>query len=598
MNIVVNSYCSYLLRQNFKQLSRHFSTFSSDQNLISQLQSCNKISEITQFQALMVKTGQDQIPFTLSKLLACSIQYTHYTSSIFKYVKNPNLYMYNTMLRSYSISDDPQKGLVFFNYMRAQIVVLDQFAFVSVLRSCMRLLEKWTGQAVHAVVLRSGFDLFLDLKNTLLNFYCVRGEIRCAHKLFDEFSKRDLVSWNTLMGGYLCVHNCSAVLGLFVELGRDGISASVTTMLCVLSAIGELKIALAGESLHGYCIKIGSCHNLKVLTALISMYGKSGCVCSGRSLFDEAYQKDVVLWNCLINGYAKNGLLEEALSLLRQMKVQRLKPNSSTLAGLLSSCDSSGALNMGEYIQNFVEDQELALDPVHGTALIDMYAKCGLLGKAVNVFDNMETKDVKCWTAMIMGYGVHGEAKDAIALFHRMEDEGFRPNEVTFLAVFSACSHGGLVAEGISHFRKMVLEYGLTPKIEHYGCLIDILGRAGLLETARELIKGLPIEGDATAWRALLAACRLHGGVELGEQVKKELEQRFGEHPADSLLLNSTYAIAGILPKERDMLEVKEGKLEKEVGSSLSGKKEAGCSSIELCDNGRDFLSRVKYASS
>lgn len=238
------------------------------------------------------------------------------------------------------------------------------------------------------------------------------------------------------------------------------------------------------------------------------------------------------------------------------------------------------------------------MDPVHGTALIDMYAKCGLLGKAVNVFDNMETKDVKCWTAMIMGYGVHGEAKDAIALFHRMEDEGFRPNEVTFLAVFSACSHGGLVPEGISCFRKMVLEYGLTPKIEHYGCLIDILGRAGLLETARELIKGLPIEGDATAWRALLAACRVHGSVELGEQVKKELEQRFGKHPADSLLLNSTYAIAGILPEERDMLEVKEGKLEKEVGSSLSGKKEAGCSSIELCDNGRDFLSKVKYASS
>ncbi|XP_010323246.1 pentatricopeptide repeat-containing protein At1g26900, mitochondrial [Solanum lycopersicum] len=592
MNIAVKSYCSHHLRQNFKQFSRHCSTFSSDQNLISQLQSCKNISEITQFHALMIKTGQDQIPFTLSKLLACSIQFTDYISSIFKYVKSPNLYMYNTMLRSYSISDDPQKGLVFFNYMREQCVVLDQFAFVSVLRSCIRLMEKWTGVAVHSVVLKSGFDLFLDLKNTLLNFYCVCGGIRCAHKLFDEISKRDLVSWNTLMGGYLCVSNYSAVLDMFVELRRDGIYASVTTMLCVLSAIGELRIALVGESLHGYCIKIGFCDSLKVLTAFISMYGKIGCVSSGRSLFDEASQKDVVLWNCLIDGYAKNGLLQEALSLLREMKVQRLKPNSSTLASLLSFCASSGALNMGEYIQNFVEDQQLALDPVHGTALIDMYAKCGLLVKAVNVFDSMETKDVKCWTAMIMGYGVHGEAKDAIALFHRMEDEGFRPNEVTFLAVFSACSHGGLVAEGISCFRKMVLEYGLTPKIEHYGCLIDILGRAGLLETARELIKDLPIEGDATAWRALLAACRVHGSVELGEQVKKELEQRFGEHPADSLLLNCTYAIAGILPEDRDMLEVKEGKLEKEVGSSLSGKKEAGCSSIELYDSSRIFLSQ------
>ncbi|MCE3052203.1 hypothetical protein HAX54_051853 [Datura stramonium] len=591
MNVAINSY-SWHLKQNFKQFARHCSMFSSDQNLISQLQSCKKISEVTQFHALMVKTGQDQIPFTLSKLLACSIQYTDYTASIFKYIQKPNLFMYNTMLRSYSISDDPQKGLVFFNYMRAQSVLLDQFSFISLLRSCIRSLEKWTGQAVHSVVLRSGFGLFLDLTNTLLNFYCVCGGIRCAHQLFDEFPKRDLVSWNTLMGGYLYVHNYSAVLNMFIELHRDGISASVTTMLCVLSAIGELKIALIGVSLHGYCIKIGFCYSLKVLTALISMYGKIGCISSGRSLFDEAYLKDVVLWNCLIDGYAKNGLLEEASSLLRQMKVQRLKPNSSTLAGLLSSCASSGALNMGQYIQDFVEDQQLAMDPVHGTALIDMYAKCGLLVKAVNIFDNIETKDVKCWTAMIMGYGLNGEAKDAIELFHRMEDEGFRPNEVTFLAVFSACSHGGLVAEGISCFRKMVLEYGLTPKIEHYGCLIDTLGRAGLLETARELIKGLPIEGDATAWRALLAACRVHGSVELGEQVKRELEQRFGEHPADSLLLNGTYVIAGILPEERGMLEVKEGKLEKEVGSSLNGKKEAGCSSIELCGDGRGFLSQ------
>ncbi|PHT53960.1 Pentatricopeptide repeat-containing protein, mitochondrial [Capsicum baccatum] len=594
MNIAVNS--SFLhLRQNFKQLSRYYSIFSSQQNLISQLQACNKISEITQFHALMIKTGKDQIPFALSKLLACSIQYTQYTSSIFKCIQNPNLYMYNTMLRSYSISNDPTKGIVFFNYMRGQQnVILDQFSFVSVLRSCIRLSESRTGLAVHSVVLRYGFDLFLDLRNTLLNFYCVCVGMSCARQLFDEFPKRDLVSWNTLMGGHLCAGNCFGVLDMFVELRRDGICATVTTMLSVLSAIGELKVVLVGESMHCYCIKIGFCYSLKVLTALISMYGKIGYISLGRTLFDEAYPKDVVLWNCLIDGYAKNGLLEEALFLLREMKVQSLKPNSSTLAGLLSFCASSGALNMGEYIQDFVEDQKLALDPVHGTVLIDMYAKCGLLVKAVNVFDNMETKDVKCWTAMIMGYGVHGKAKDAIALFHRMEDEGFRPNEVTFLAVFSACSHGGLVAEGISYFRRMVLEYGLTPKIEHYGCLIDILGRAGLLETARELIKGLPIEGDASAWRTLLAACRVHGSVELGEQVKKELEQRFGEHPADSLLLNGTYAIAGILPEEGDTLEVKEGILEKEVGSSRSGRKEAGCSSIELCDNGGGFLSQVE----
>ncbi|KAG8378023.1 hypothetical protein BUALT_Bualt08G0095100 [Buddleja alternifolia] len=571
----------YTNRQNYSTLCSDY----QHQNLISLLQSCEHVSQTAQVHGLMLKTGLDNIPFPISKLLAqVSMQDTHYASSIFNHIESPNLYMFNTIIRGYSVSDDPRKGLILFNQMRAKTrgFLLDQFAFVSVLKCCARLSAIWSGLGVHNVVLKSGFDLFVNVKNSLLNFYCVCGRIEEAHQVFDEMGERkDLVSWNTLMGGYLCVSHYDMAVDLFKEMCRDDFGISVTTILIVLSTLGGLKNVSLGECLHVFCIKVGFLSNLNVVTALISMYGKHGDICSARQIFDEIdVRKDVVLWNCLIDGYAKNGLLEEALELVRSMKHNSVQTNSSTLAGLLSACSASGALTVGQYVHDYVEEEKLVLDVVLGTALVDMYAKSGLLGKAINVFDKMESKDVKSWTAMISGYGAHGQASRAIGLFHRMGEEGFAPNEVTFLAVLNSCSHGGLVVEGMRCFTKMVKVYKLMPKIEHYGCMIDLLGRAGLLEEAYGLIKGLPIEGDATAWRALLGACRVYGNVELAERVKQQLEEINDEHPADSLVLNSTYAVAGMVKSNAYMLE-RGKKGVKEVDCDEFGKKEAGYSKVD-----------------
>lgn len=358
-------------------------------------------------------------------------------------------------------------------------------------------------------------------------------------------------------------------------------------MLSVLSGVSETGGVSEGECFHCYCVKCGFCMDSNVVTALVGMYGKIGLMDSGRRAFDEVEVKDVVLWNCLMDGYAKNGMLEEALNLLRLMKKRSVRANSSTLAGLLSFCATSGALAVGKCIHEYVKQQqlELVLDAVLGTALLDMYCKCGLLGEAVDVFKKMVSKDVKSWTAMILGYGMHGEARDAILIFYQMAEEGFRHDEVTFLAVLSACSHGGLVTEGTSFFKMMIQDYGLKPKLEHYGCMIDLFGRAGLLEEAHTLIKSLPIKSDATAWRALLAACRVYGNVDLGKSVKKALEDNYGEHPADSIILSSTYAVAGSRPYLKTT-QVLGGKIVDNYEYGSQGMKEAGCSAIELGNNG------------
>ncbi|RXH69902.1 hypothetical protein DVH24_007158 [Malus domestica] len=389
------------------------------------------------------------------------------------------------MIGAYSISDDPKHAFHIFNNLRAENITLDQFSFVATIKAS----TIGIGRGIHGVVMRSGFGLFVNVKNTLLQFYCVSGKIEDARKVFDEFPQRnDLVSLNTLMDGYLHPSQPHVVVDLFKQMCSIGFGGSATTVLNLLSAIGDLESHLAGECIHGYCIKTGFSSDLH-----------KGQIDLGRRIFDGVSVKDVVLWNCLVVKYAKCGMVEEAVALLRLMKLDGMKPNSSTLAGLLLGCAASGSVSVGSCIKDYVEDENLVLDAVLGTAL------------ALDIFESMESKDVKSWTAMISGYGVHGRAGSAIRLFDRMEEEGCQPNEVTFLAVLSACSHGGLVAEGVRCFEMMVCNCGFVPKVEHYGCMVDLLGRAGLLEEAHKLIESLPIKTDVTACRALLSACRVYG---------------------------------------------------------------------------------------
>ncbi|XP_054800260.1 pentatricopeptide repeat-containing protein At1g26900, mitochondrial [Prosopis cineraria] len=584
---------AFWLRYNFGLYPRNlnvksYSILALDQELISLLKSCKMSSETNQIHGYMVKTGLDSFPFNLGKLLAASIRDIEHAASIFSYIQNPNLYMFNTMLRGYSFSDYPKQTFMLFNNLRARGIVLDEFSFITTLKACGRALETGIGQGIHGIALKSGHMMFIDVKNSLLHFYCVCKRIEDGHKLFDEFpAKNDLVSWNTLMGGYVLVFKPTIVLDLFRKMCCVGLKASVATILCLSTAFGNIASVVLGKSLHGHCLRIGFGSDLNVLTSLIDIYAKTGHIYQARKIFDGLVKRDVVLWNCLIGNYGRIGLVEEALSLMQQMRLQGVKPNSSTLSGLLSACPASGAIQVGQYVSSYMEEERLKLDPVLGTALVDMYAKCGFLNKALDIFERMESKDVKSWTAMITGYGVHGQPTNVIRLFNRMEKEGFRPNEVTFLAVLSSCSHGGLVMEGTAIFERMVREYGFLPQVEHYGCLIDLLGRAGMLEEAHKLIKSLPIKSDATAWRTLLAACRVYGNIKLGECVKEMLRKMYKEHPADSLLISSTYAVTGRLSdlprtegmKEADIVLEKRGTVEMKREKMV---KEAGLSIIEV----------------
>uniref|UniRef100_A0A1D1Y4I1 Pentatricopeptide repeat-containing protein At1g26900, mitochondrial n=1 Tax=Anthurium amnicola TaxID=1678845 RepID=A0A1D1Y4I1_9ARAE len=480
------------------------------------------------------------------------------------------------MLRAHSLaSSNPAMGevLSLFNSIRARGLRPDRFSFVAALKSCSRAAALHPGRTIHGCLLRSGFELSLNPSNTLIAFYCACGVIGHAEQLFDEMcQRRDAVSFSALMGGYLRDSRREEVVELYREMRRGGFVMTPSVIVCALTSSGCDSISISvGELLHGYCIKTGFSLELNVATSTMMMYGKHGRMVSARCVFEAMPLRDVVMWNCIIDGYAKCGLIEESLALLQQMRAEGLKVNAATLAGLLSACASSGAFLVGRHTHRYIEEEGLELDAILGTALIDMYSKCGYMDMAAHIFDRIPVRDVKSWTAMIMGFGINGNAKAAVELFREMEEMGMRPNEVTFLAVLNACSHAGLVVSGKEYLEKMVIGYDFSPRIEHYGCVVDLLGRAGLLEEAYELIMSLPIQRDSTAWRALLSACRVYGNIEIGEIAQQSLVALGDQHPTDSILLSNTYAMAG---KQVDTLLVTDLQV-------VKMKKEAGCSSIE-----------------
>ncbi|KAL2906377.1 Pentatricopeptide repeat-containing protein ELI1 chloroplastic [Bienertia sinuspersici] len=336
-----------------------------------------------------------------------------------------------------------------------------------------------------------------------------------------------------------------------------------------------------GVLLHSQAIKYGFDGDLFVRTGLLDVYAKHGHLDDARLMFDEIQKKDVVCWNVMIDGYAQNGRPNDALELFQQMLKAKLKPNEVTLLPVLSACGQLGALELGKWVHSYIVSNKIQVNVHVGTALIDMYAKCGGLEDARLVFDGITCKDVVAWNSMIVGYAMHGFSKEALQLFDELRRMGFRPTDITFIGVLNACAHAGLVPEGKEFFSMMKEEYNLEPKVEHYGCMVNLLGRAGQVEEAYLLAKDIDTDADPVLWGTLLGACRLHGNISLGEEIAEFLVSRNLASDGTYVLLSNMYAGAGNwdgVAKVRAMMR------EKGI------QKEPGCSSIEVNNKVHEFL--------
>ncbi|WOL02097.1 hypothetical protein Cni_G10816 [Canna indica] len=431
---------------------------------------------------------------------------------------------------------------------------------------------------VHASIIRTGFEQHVFVVGRLITFCSVSEHKGCmdyAPAVFEQLKWPDGFLWNTMIRGYGKANRASEAFLFYRRMREKGKAADSFTFSSLLRICGQLSAVRLGEQVHCSLLKFGLDSHVYVSNTLIHMYAVFCDMNTARKVFDESPEKDIVSWNTLITGYAHCGLFHEGLKRLLGMLKSSYTPDEATWVVILSACAGLGALDFGRWVHSNIGRSMLDRSLSVNNSLIDMYAKCGAIDKAVEVFENMTERNTVSWNSMILGLAVHGHAKEAVSLFERMQQSELgEPNDITFLGVLCACSHGGLVEAGQRYFDSMRRDYNICPTIRHYGCLVDILGRAGLLREAYEVIIGMPIECNGVVWRTLLGACRVHGDLELGKIVQKHLEEMEPDHSGDYMLLSHIYAKAGHWD---DVLKVREAMRERRVQ-----KPEPGNSAVDM----------------
>uniref|UniRef100_A0ACD5UCB1 Uncharacterized protein n=1 Tax=Avena sativa TaxID=4498 RepID=A0ACD5UCB1_AVESA len=348
------------------------------------------------------------------------------------------------------------------------------------------------------------------------------------------------------------------------------VSPNEGTLASVLVACGRLGVVRTGKAVHGWHLKREREMRLIVWNAVLGMYAKCEKLDLARRVFDGLLARDIVSWTVMLSGLVNCRRPSEALELFNEMQTSGVKPDKVVLSTVLSACASLGALESGRWVHEYIERKGIEWDVHVGTSLVDMYAKCGYLESSLSVFHKMPVKNVSSWNALINGFALHGHGREALEYFDRMVASGLRPNEVTFIIVLGACCHTGLVQEGLLLFESMKNVYNLSPWEEHYGCMVDLLGRAGLIQEAYGLIKVMPMTPDVFTWGALLSACQAHGRVDFSQQILRHVHELESSGSGVYVLLSNVFAVSDRwtdVKRVRGLLSEKG--LRKEPGSSV-----------------------------
>ncbi|KAL2232957.1 UNVERIFIED_CONTAM: Pentatricopeptide repeat-containing protein [Sesamum indicum] len=505
---------------------------------------------------------------------------------LFDEMPERDLACWNNVISCYYQSGQCQKALEYYERMRSNGLRPDSVSFTTAISSCARLLDLERGQRIHEEVLRSGLVMDAYVSATLVDMYGKCGCLERAKEVFDEIRNKSLVSWNAMIGGYSQVGDSVSCIELLVRMNEEKVRPSSTTISSLLVACAKSAQLQHGKFLHGYIMRNNVRSDIFVESSLVDLYFKCGSVALAERVFHMMPKSSVVAWNVMISGYVSAGCYFEALSIYDEMREAGISPDAITFTSAVAACSQLAALERGKELHKCIIECRLNSNEVLMGALLDMYAKCGAVEQAASIFNQLSTRDLVSWTSMIVAYGSHGQAFEALKLFDEMLLKHIRPDRVTFLAVISACSHAGLVDEGQHYFNLMVHDYGIKPTTAEYSCLIDLLGRAGRLREAYEILqKNSLIKEDADLLSTLFAACHLHGELNLGEKIANILIEKDPDDPSTYVVLEKMYASTKKWDKARKMrFKMKE----------LGLKKNPGCSWIEVDKRIQSFLAEDK----
>lgn len=558
-----------------------------------------------------------------------------FAEQVFLRIKHPSLFCWNSMIYGYSTLYGVGSALNLFNQMpkrdsvswNTMISILSQnkngletlglfvemcsqgfrpnsMTYASVLSACANIFDVDWGAHLHARIVRMEHSIDVYAGSGLIDMYSKCGYLKFARQVFNNLTEQNVVSWTSLIGGVAQLGHEEEALALFKQMREVPLASDKFTLATVLGVCSSLRDISLGGQLHGFAIRIGTDSSVPVGNALVTMYAKCGDVQSANYAFDlmpvkdiiswtamisafsqagnvekagdyfnEMPERNVITWNSMLATYIQHGYWEEGLKLYIMMRRKGVKPDWITLATAISGCAYSAVLKLGNQITAQAEKSGFGLDVSVNNSIVTMYSRCGRIGEARKVFDSMITKDLVSWNAMMAGYAQSGQGREVIDIFESMLKMGFDPDHISYVSVLSGCSHSGLVPEGKHYFNMMTKDHGISPTYEHFASMVDLLGRAGLLEQAKGLISEMPLEPNAAIWGALLGACRIHGDTKLAEIAMKNLTELDAEDSGSYILLANMYSDFGKLEGVSDVR-----KLMRDKGV----RKNPGCSWIEV----------------
>ncbi|KAK7304215.1 hypothetical protein RJT34_15338 [Clitoria ternatea] len=498
----------------------------------------------------------------------------HKARDLFHLNGEKNVVSWNTMIGGYSKEGDCCRAFELLREMqREEKVKVNEVTLLNVLPACVEELQVVRLKELHGYAFRHGFWTSELVANAFVAAYAKCGSMDSAGCVFRGMEGKTVSSWNALIGALAQNGFPRKALDLYFVMTNSGINPDWFTVGSLLSACARLKFLRGGKQIHGFMLRNGLELDEFIGISLLSLYVQCDKMLLAKLIFDKMDYKSSVCWNIMITGFSRNELPSEALDTFRQMISNGVKPQEFAVMGVLGACSQVSALRLGKEVHSFALKAHLTDDTFVTCALVDMYAKCGCMEKSQNIFDRVNDKDEALWNVIIAGYGIHGHGLKAIELFELMQKKCCRPDSFTFIGLLMACNHSGLVTEGLQYFGQMQTLYGVTPKLEHYACVVDMLGRAGQLSEALKLVNELPDEPDSGIWSSLLSSCRKYRDLDIGEEVSKRLLELEPNKAENYVLLSNLYAGLG---KWDDVRKVRQRM--KEIGLH----KDAGCSWIEI----------------
>ncbi|KAL4581108.1 hypothetical protein LXL04_017317 [Taraxacum kok-saghyz] len=513
------------------------------------LKACRDIKNGKRIHCLISKTGLEWDVYVAASLVHMYCRFGGFDAAygIFTNMPFRDMGCWNAIISGFCQNGKGEKALEILNEMKFEGIKLDSVTVATILPICAQMEDMIKGRLIHLYVIKHGLESDLFVGNAFINFYAKFTELENSRKFFDDLPTRDLVSWNSIISGYEQNGNPNRALEFFHEMQKDGFTPDLLTLVSVASSIAQCGDTRGSKSVHGFVLRrYWFLKDVIIGNAVVDMYAKLGNVENARELFDRIGVKDVVSWNTMITGYGQNGLASEAIEVFQKMvETEHVTPNQGTWASIIPAYAHIGALKQGQKCHSTVLKTGLIPDVFIGICLIDFYGKCGKVKDAMSLFNEIPKSSSVPWNAVISCFGIHGHGETSLKLFKNMTDSGARPDSITFISLLSACSHSGLIEEGEQCFKVMEKDYGIKPGLKHYGCFVDLLGRAGELQKAYDFIKNMPLKPDGSIWGALLGACRIYGNTNLGKVVSEKLLEIDSGNVGYYVLLSNIYANAG-----------------------------------------------------